>query len=1366
MQTIAAAWALHGVTLGMAEEAPAHFDPATMVRVSEVKPGMKGVGKTVFRGVEISEFGVEVLGVVPKYNTGDDVVLIRATSGPLVERACGVIGGMSGSPIYLDGRLLGAVAFTWAFEKEPIGGVTPIESMLKGYVETEAGPADQPAPATHPLPVLHGRTLTGARIAAVGERSAFADPHTINLVPVGLLSCSGYSQRALSDLAELTAPYGMQPTQGPGTMEQPVKTDLLPGAAVSVELQRGDFSISLIGTITYRDGDKLLAFGHPFMQLGAVDLPVATAYIHDFVPSYQRTDKLGSAMELVGSLKRDSAWSVGGVVGPVAKMVPVEVAVTDETTGQRHEYHVEVAKQENLTQSLVSLSIANAIEAGFRPVGEGTARVSYEVEGERGARVKRENVYWDSGFIAAACAREIATTIYVFRRNPFEPQEPSRVRMEVSLNGENTAAAVEEVYTDEPVAKAGEKLTVHVVLRPWDGKPYEKVVELPLPDDLERGSIRLAICGGEQAYAMRGRIGLLQPDFHDLPSIIADMEKTELNNQLFVAAALPNEAVGVAKYLLHRLPSSIAGILGESSSTDVTSGKEEVSRLIDCDQIILGQEMMMVAAEDKTGARSAPPRPPSPGPPGPPGEGDAAEGGMARLRGSGEGLNPVTAPPAGWAEAVLARCWPAQTPGGSPKVGGPPREPKPPKGGASAKTEKPKEKPEPDGPPGGEEEKEEGKGPAIRRLAEWRQSTEGDFTEGKAEGIAIRSDGALYVAEKRTQTVDTDQRRSVWSIAGDGDGPVYVGLGKDGRVYRLSDDGRLDLVCETGQLAVHALAVVGGMVYAGTIPEGKLYRIDPAKPGTPEVFADLPEDYIWALLADGRGGLFVGTGSEGRLYHVNPQGEAQALADLPAQHVLCLARLGDDLLAGTAETGVVYRVKPTGQFEALYNDEDPAVTGVGVTTSGEAYICTSDSGHVVRVTPGKEQVRVLDLDTSAAAGMAVIGDTVYVATTDEGKLIAILDPEKNAVVAKVKAAEVSCLAAAGKRLIAGSANPGRVEVFDTAAGASGSFLSAVLDAERTARWGTLRWTGQVPDGGAIELRLRMGATDKPDDGTWGPWSYAYTPNVAAEVSSLPARFVQYRVEMTKANGGGAPIFRSLLLKYLPANQEPTIKLTEPADGAAISGKSEVKWDASDPDSDRLRYSVHVRRDGSDEWKLLADQLEDETYEWDTKDAKEKVEDGAVAIRVVASDAAANPVEPLSKESIAYSVIIDNTLPTVAREGDPQVGADRTATVRGEASDSGSGIVSVEYRTGAKEKWQTAKPVDGLFDSPREAFEIHTAALDPGEHVVAMRARDAAGNTKDLNVTVVVPKERKDETGEGSTNAQQPGKGKPKGKHGR
>lgn len=273
---------------------------------SEVRPGMKGYGLTVFRGTTIERFEVEVVGVMPKSNMGQPLVLVRLSGGPISRRGAYLIQGMSGSPIYVNGKLLGAFSMGDAWPKEPLGMVTPIQDMMEAL-----DPKLSQVPAGEAAALPSTGTPDFASADGAGAPGLFGsplDPAPVNAAggsfrPLAIpVSVTGLSSRNLDRVAQVLRPFNLSVLQGPGSMGQPLKTELVPGAAVGVALLSGDIDITGIGTVTYRKGNEVLAFGHPMMQIGPAQFPLTTAYIHDVFPGFQVSHKIGSAGEMVGTL--------------------------------------------------------------------------------------------------------------------------------------------------------------------------------------------------------------------------------------------------------------------------------------------------------------------------------------------------------------------------------------------------------------------------------------------------------------------------------------------------------------------------------------------------------------------------------------------------------------------------------------------------------------------------------------------------------------------------------------------------------------------------------------------------------------------------------------------------------------------------------------------------------------------------------------------------------------------------------------------------------------------------------------------------------------------------------------------------------
>ena len=322
------------------------IDPKEIMRVEEVRPGMKGVGRTVFQGVKIEPFDVTVLGVLPKENLGRPLILVRMDGGPIVKREANIIGGMSGSPVYINGRLVGAVAYGQTFPREPIAMLTPIEDMLEaldpalpdkpswaserhatapGLLTSPLGPGERELES----PVRIG-DRTYERIAFRAqpyhvEKARRPRPGTLEMAPIATPAMvSGVSSRSLERLAETFAPFGVEPVSGPGAMKYDKPIPLVPGSAAGASLVVGDIDMTAVGTVTYRKGNQILAFGHPFLQMGAVDLPLTTAWVHDVFPSIQRSFKIASPVKIVGSVRQDRPWGISAHIGQQSDLIPLE----------------------------------------------------------------------------------------------------------------------------------------------------------------------------------------------------------------------------------------------------------------------------------------------------------------------------------------------------------------------------------------------------------------------------------------------------------------------------------------------------------------------------------------------------------------------------------------------------------------------------------------------------------------------------------------------------------------------------------------------------------------------------------------------------------------------------------------------------------------------------------------------------------------------------------------------------------------------------------------------------------------------------------------------------------------------------------
>lgn len=1274
-----------------------HFDPDTMMRTSELRRGMTGYGLTVFEGVEIERFDVEILGVLSKARRGEDLVLVRVVSGPVVERQSGIIAGMSGSPVYVNGRLIGAIAYGWGFLREAIGGVTPIESMLKIYGDSGGGHAE--LPRSHPArgAELAGRWVEEARLAPDGP--AFEDSRTINMRPVGpVISVAGMGANGMQRLDELFAPHGLETMVGPGSLTQAVPVELAPGAAVGVKLIDGDFDATGVGTLTWRDGERILAFGHPMMEIGAVEWPLTTAWIHDFLPSAQRSMKMSSPMEVVGSMVRDGSWAVAGEIGASAPMLPANFTVTDEDRGVTRSFEVSVADHEELTAGLMLSAMVSSIEATYNIGGKGVASIDFELTGTEGAVIRRSDRVYHPGFIRPVVSW-VGEALYFLTENRFEPQQPASLRATVSMSDDERLAAVERIYTDETVARAGEELTVRVVMRPHRGERFEQVVRFDLPEDLPKGTIRIGAAAGDSEYAIRSALRLLMPQIDSLQDIATIIETMKRADQLYVAVAVPRVSVGLEGQQLPMIPTSMLRVFSADEQSALTAGHTELSETLASDYTLYGAQVLRLPTEDRKGERgTVRPLPETDR------ASDAAstssiteldhmwwaasaiEGGGFRLQDAD--LPDGTLPPEPSEEPVLDD--PASTTDEKETE-------------ETATDDDATDHPEPDGDA------------LARGLSHKVHTTAAEFEKGTTDGTMVRSDGAVVLAP-RAELVAQVSEAGIWSIAAQND-TVWFGTANPGRVYRWREGAEAELLSETGSMMVLSiLPRDDGGVLVGTAPDGRVLQI--AADGTVTRSQELGVNYVWCL-QEHAGEVIAGTGPRGEIYRLDDR--PTLLARVTQRHVQDLLSTGERLFAAAGDDqATVVEILPGGSVRGFFGSGESSCTALALDGRGRIIVATAESGKIYAVSPDGRHEETYDSDGNVMA-LASNGDRVWAATTDEGKLVVLDDRDRSAIAYReTKTDQIIAVAAGGGAVFAATANPGRVWRLATEGLSEGTYISEEIDAERVARWARMDWDATVPAGSALQIDARSGESSIHTEASWGYWTdLLATPG--ATILAPAARYLQYRLRLSGSISQGPELRRAEVL-YQPQNRKPTLEVSEPKPGRAIRNRFEIEWTAKDPDSDTLLIGLYYRKSGAEKWTEIETLVGESKHNWNTK----PIPSGIYDLRVVVSDEPSNPIDARQEEVIVERVTVDNSNPKLVVLSKPRRGDD-DLTLRGLATDDFSRIISIDWTFGSKELWRAAVPDDGLFDSQRELFSVRLPEIPDSELSLQIRVRDAAGN---------------------------------------
>jgi len=575
------------------------------IHVDEIKPGMKGYGLSVLRGTEPERFDVEVIDVLHNFRPDQDLILIR-TPHPLLDRARGVA-GMSGSPIYLDGRLAGAYAYGWSYGTDPVVGVTPIANMLaelKRPVRLDMFPGARPL-STEPRADVAPQAPSRARLAGLppyrgdGDVSAFstiralAKSRSVGASPMGLQPAStpvmlgGFSDSVAQMLAKELEPLGFlaaQSSAGGSADEGPEHFEA--GGAIAVELARGDISITGVGTVTYVAEDGMvLAFGHPMMEAGATGLPTATARVLHVLVSEMRSFKLAESARPLGALVQDRQPAI--VVDPdiQAARIPVRVKINGAEGAPKTEWNVEVASHRMLTPAIAFGVIANAVKSTAADATDVIfrARSKVGIEGH-GVVSLDERGFSSTGAAGAGMLSQLRmfSLMEAAFANAYESSRITSIDLELDLQAGRDIYQIVDATTSYDEVDPGEEVTLYVRLRRVDHPDTIRAVKVRVPEAAAGKTVRMTVAGGNQVQIEQPRPG-------SLGDLISQTLRRYPATSMVVALQMPTRGLRFEGHVVDSLPASALNSLRLVSSSEDSPPFATQSRTeVPLQQVVIG----------------------------------------------------------------------------------------------------------------------------------------------------------------------------------------------------------------------------------------------------------------------------------------------------------------------------------------------------------------------------------------------------------------------------------------------------------------------------------------------------------------------------------------------------------------------------------------------------------------------------------------------------------------------------------------------------------------------------------------------------------------------------------------------------------
>ncbi len=533
------------------------FDNDRYIPIDEIKPGMKGYALSVYSGINIEKFPIEVVSVVKNNSIGKNAILVMGT-GPRFNHT-GPVQGCSGSPVYINGKIAGALAFGWSYSKDPLYGVTPIAQMIK-VGRIDKGKPQKSGPVEHRIDVSGPISLDIAYNSFLNSLKSEKPIGANGLGEIGFPMVTSLSRSACAEIAGFGSVLGENlissdmATMSAGKTQQEAK--LKPGAVLAIPLVSGDIKMAAIGTVTDVIGDNVLAFGHAFTGRGRVNLPMASGFIHTVVANNVSSFKYGQSSQAIGAIKSDESTAVWGKIGETAPTIPVSITLNRFDVEKPKTYNCEIAVDPDYTPILVQAIIAGvALERGGLPIYH-SLKYSAKINFDNGESLEFNNIASDSGVYQLL--KEVVGSVIILSDNPFHQSVINSIDVNMDLNDKSKMATIWDVNVSKTKLKSSETMNVLVTIDTFGSKKLQYDFDVKVPDNATKGDYILLVSGEKYflEFEKRNLPYLYKADsFESMIKVIKRLSK-ERSDEIYCSLIFPPKGISIETAPLYSLPVS------------------------------------------------------------------------------------------------------------------------------------------------------------------------------------------------------------------------------------------------------------------------------------------------------------------------------------------------------------------------------------------------------------------------------------------------------------------------------------------------------------------------------------------------------------------------------------------------------------------------------------------------------------------------------------------------------------------------------------------------------------------------------------------------------------------------------------------